>query len=45
MEARDGRRSRKARLGDIIDWADANALDLIRSRDLEREVVDMLDAD
>jgi hypothetical protein len=32
-------------VGDIIDWADADALDLMRSRDLEQEVLDVLDAD
>ena len=32
-------------VGDIIDWADADALDLMRSRDLEQEVLNVLDAD
>jgi hypothetical protein len=32
-------------VGDIIDWADADALDLMHSRDLEQEVLDVLDAD
>ncbi len=32
-------------VGDIIDWADADALDLMRSRDPEQEVSDVLDAD
>ena len=32
-------------VSDIIDWADADALDLMRSRELEQEVLDVLDAD
>lgn len=32
-------------VGEIIDWADADALDLMRSRHLEQEVLDLLDAD
>jgi hypothetical protein len=32
-------------VGDIIDWADADALDLMRPRHLEQEVLDILDAD
>jgi hypothetical protein len=31
-------------VGDIIDWADADALDLMRPRHLEQEVLDILDA-
>jgi hypothetical protein len=31
-------------VGDIIDWADADALDLMLPRHLEQEVLDILDA-
>lgn len=30
-------------VGDIIAWADADALDLMRSREREQEVLDLLD--
>ena len=30
-------------VGDIIAWADADALELMRSRDREQEVLDLLD--
>ncbi len=30
-------------VADIIHWADADALDLMRSRDVEQEVLDLLD--
>jgi hypothetical protein len=32
-------------VAEIIDWADADALDLMRSRHLEQEVLDIIDAD
>ena len=32
-------------VADIIDWADADALDLMRPRHLEQEVLDLIDAD
>ena len=32
-------------IGEIIDWADADALDLMRSRHLEQEVLDIIDED
>jgi len=32
-------------VGDIIDWADVGALDVMRSRGLEQEVLDVLDGD
>ena len=32
-------------VAEIIDWADADALDLMRPRHLEQEVLDILDAD
>ena len=32
-------------VAEIIDWADADALDLMRSRHLEQEVLDLIDAD
>jgi hypothetical protein len=32
-------------IGEIIDWADADALDLMRPRHLEQEVLDIIDAD
>ena len=32
-------------VGEIIDWADADALDLMRPRHLEQEVLDLLDTD
>jgi hypothetical protein len=32
-------------VAEIIDWADADALDLMRSRRLEQEVLDVIDAD
>ncbi len=31
-------------VSDIIDWADADALDLMRPRHLQQEVLDILDA-
>ncbi len=30
-------------VGEIIDWGDADALDLMRSREREQEVLDLLD--
>lgn len=30
-------------VNEIIDWADSDALDLVRSREVEQEVLDMLD--
>lgn len=30
-------------VGEIIEWADAEALDLMRSRQREQEVLDLLD--
>ena len=30
---------------DIIHWADADALDLLRSREVEQDVLDLLDED
>ena len=32
-------------VAEIIDWADADALDLMRPRHLEQEVLDIIDAD
>ena len=32
-------------VADIIQWADADALDLMRSRHVEQEVLDLLDED
>jgi len=32
-------------VAEIIDWADSDALDLMRPRHLEQEVLDLLDAD
>lgn len=32
-------------IAEIIDWADADALELMRPRHLEQEVLDLLDAD
>jgi len=32
-------------VAEIIDWADADALDLMRPRYLEQEVLDIIDAD
>ncbi|MBV9038869.1 MAG: hypothetical protein JO182_30570 [Acidobacteriaceae bacterium] len=33
----------RQRVGEIIDLADQNALDLLRSRSVEQEVLDLLD--
>jgi hypothetical protein len=33
----------RRRVGEIIDLADQNALDLLRSRSVEQEVLDLLD--
>jgi hypothetical protein len=44
MAARDSRRSGEAYRG-IIQWTDADALDLMRSRRVEQEVLDLLDED
>jgi hypothetical protein len=33
----------RARVGEIIDLADQDALDVMRSRSVEQEVLDMLD--
>jgi hypothetical protein len=30
---------------DIIHWADSDAIDLLRSREVEQEVLDLLDED
>ena len=32
-------------VADIIDWADADALELMHSHQVEQEVLDILDAD
>lgn len=32
-------------VAEIIDWADSGALDLMRPRHLEQEVLDIIDAD
>ena len=32
-------------VSEIIDWADANALDLMTSRQIQQEVLDLLDED
>ena len=32
-------------IADIIQWTDANAFDLMRSRRVEQEVLDLLDED